>query len=488
MMRRWFLLVLVSVLSLGAVHAQNWALLNPTYKYNYSKDGSDTISNQIFVTHIDTLGVDSFRYELNRIGVVCDTCPASLGGPCDGCFVWADQPQFLRRSVIVGTEGWYFVDPDTIFIRTQGEWNEPWPFLPDSSILGVASPPVAATVLGVEDSVRTISLSDGSAISISKAFGILTFPAPGSNEFSLIGIHGPDIGRLIPEPLDYFDFQPGDIIGYRMGQVIGTQFPPEVDWQKYWRVIIETRTDVPGGILFTYDLDIEYFLGVGATTPLWLDQSFSGTWLLLDSVLRAYHPLLASYPGELVDWACAMYPTSINGPFSRRVLAEHRIDPTGHYRVQAQRTEADSWCSSTGRSVLHDPYEVLPGLYSFDDVDCVDLWYEQGTGVIVHDDFGFEWSCGLRSRLEGHVGIDPATRSMTSLFPDPASDQLVVGTMMVLPCIYRIFTVDGQLLSTGVVTEHPTQTIDVSSLTEGIYLLNLTTAQGISSQRFIIAR
>jgi hypothetical protein len=340
----------------------------------------------------------------------------------------------------------------------------------------------------VEDSVRTISLSDGSAISISKAFGILTFPAPGSNELSLIGIHGPDMGRLIPEPLDYFDFQPGDIIGYRMGQVIGTQFPPEVDWQKYWRVIIETRTDVQGGILFTYALDIEYFLGVGATTPLWLDQSFSGTWLLLDSVLLAYHPMLASYPGELVDWACAMYPTSINGPFSRRVLAEHGLDSTGHYRVQASRTETESWCSSNGRSVLHDPYEVLPGLYAFDDVDCVDLWYEQGTGVIVHDDFGFEWSCGLRSRLEGHVGVDPATKPKPNLFPIPASEQLVLRTTIDSQGTYRILTIDGQVLSTGIVADHPTQTIDVSSLTEGIYLLHMTTAQGSSSQRFIIAR
>ena len=39
----------------------------PDYKYNYSNDGTDTISNQVFVTHVDTLGVDSFRYELNRI-------------------------------------------------------------------------------------------------------------------------------------------------------------------------------------------------------------------------------------------------------------------------------------------------------------------------------------------------------------------------------------------------------------------------------------
>ena len=55
-------LCLLFMISNGLV-AQNWALINPAYKYNYSNDGTDTISNQVFVTHLDTLGVDSFRYE-----------------------------------------------------------------------------------------------------------------------------------------------------------------------------------------------------------------------------------------------------------------------------------------------------------------------------------------------------------------------------------------------------------------------------------------
>ncbi len=35
--------------------AQDWALLNPAYRYNYSLGGTDTITNQVFVTQIDTL-------------------------------------------------------------------------------------------------------------------------------------------------------------------------------------------------------------------------------------------------------------------------------------------------------------------------------------------------------------------------------------------------------------------------------------------------
>jgi len=64
--------------------AQDRALINPAYKYNYSLGGTDTITNQIFVTQVDTLGPDSFRYALNLIGIRCDTCSTSLG-ICAGC-------------------------------------------------------------------------------------------------------------------------------------------------------------------------------------------------------------------------------------------------------------------------------------------------------------------------------------------------------------------------------------------------------------------
>lgn len=106
-MHRW--LVVLLFFSTAMLSAQDWALLNPAYKYNYSNDGTDTISNQIFVTHIDTLGSDSLLYDLNLIGVVCDTCPASLGSSCDGCFVRVGLPQFMGYQCFRCGNDWYFL-------------------------------------------------------------------------------------------------------------------------------------------------------------------------------------------------------------------------------------------------------------------------------------------------------------------------------------------------------------------------------------------
>lgn len=52
----WRYLVAIIASCASIAQAQNWALLNPAYRYNYSNDGTDTISNQIRVMDVDTLG------------------------------------------------------------------------------------------------------------------------------------------------------------------------------------------------------------------------------------------------------------------------------------------------------------------------------------------------------------------------------------------------------------------------------------------------
>ena len=85
----------VALLLCSLAQAQNWALLNPAYKYNYSNDGTDTISNQIFVTHIDTLGVDSFEYSLNLVAERCESCA--------DVELILNHPQFMQRNVRVSS-------------------------------------------------------------------------------------------------------------------------------------------------------------------------------------------------------------------------------------------------------------------------------------------------------------------------------------------------------------------------------------------------
>ena len=294
------LLALLLAIASGA-SAQNWVLLNPAYKYNYSNDGSDTISNQIFVTHIDTLGVDSFRYELNRIAVVCDTCPASMGGPCDGCFAWLNQPQALQRSVIVSDSAWLFVDPDTFLVLVDAPLDSLWSFRPDGSILASLGQAVSTEVFGVSDSIRKISLSNGDSLLLSQAFGLLRIPGDQETSLELLGVQGPEVGVLLPKPLDFFDFQVGDVVNYSLTEVFATGWPPEVDWVQYRHMIITSRTELVNGRSYGYDLDIDYSNGPGLQIPSWMDPDQTGTWTITEPMLRVHHWMLFCYPGEVLS-------------------------------------------------------------------------------------------------------------------------------------------------------------------------------------------
>ena len=152
-------LALLPVLLCVAAFAQNWALLNPAYKYNYANDGTDTISNQIFVTHIDTLGVDSFRYELNRIGVVCDTCVFTSSN-CwgeDQTVIRLHRPQFLGGEAIEKDGIWWLTTTDTLRIEPAAHLGATWTS-PDGIIALVISEETEQ-VFGEEDSTKRIAFT-----------------------------------------------------------------------------------------------------------------------------------------------------------------------------------------------------------------------------------------------------------------------------------------------------------------------------------------
>ncbi|MEO5585529.1 MAG: hypothetical protein ABIQ75_08750, partial [Flavobacteriales bacterium] len=114
------LLLFCCVLPSGLLFAQNWALINPDYKYNYSNEGTDTISNQIFVTHVDTLGVDSFRYAMNRVGIACMDCTQGLTSTCyfgSNNAVRAEQRQFMGWSLARTGDQWSMEGADTLLIH-----------------------------------------------------------------------------------------------------------------------------------------------------------------------------------------------------------------------------------------------------------------------------------------------------------------------------------------------------------------------------------
>ncbi|MCB0771706.1 MAG: T9SS type A sorting domain-containing protein [Flavobacteriales bacterium] len=492
-MRTLIFLLLASASSITS--AQDWALINPAYRYNYSNDGTDTISNQIRVMQVDTLGPDSFRYELNRIGLPCDTCTEALGGFCDGCYVWIDQPQFLQRSLLRIGPNWQFMDPDTFLIRSTPSVGSTWNFTPDGSVTASVISVSEMSVFDSLDSVAVIATSNMDTIVISRSYGILRSAL--SQEHELLGIHGPDLGRLLPTPMSYFDYYPGDALQYSASGswYAGSGMFPWVYYSGVQKMEVVSREELQNGYAVQFVAGYRYLSGPPPYYGFWLGGSFTFT----DSILTArFHPV-TTYPNEITSGGCGYFPDPEGMEGGGRALALHTMDPDGKHvistfsRLDAGQVEHGMLAEW---SVPGHP-RLFPLEYS-----TVFGSFKEGVGMIRGvDDSYFEPWCNLV--LQGAVLQGDTTGGLTddsyffgplslresipeyttSIFPNPASDSFVLMGALGGEAL-TIHDMEGRFVWAMRISA-ANETIDVQDLKVGMYILRL---EGMRPQRLLIAR
>lgn len=175
---------------------------------------------------------DSILFPSRTLQLIGDECYDPFGGG------WAG------KKIIINDEWNYFFNDenDTVKIKTNAVLNETWNLFlkPDITITATVTNLDTITVLGVIDSVKTITLHvydntmkpqphelEGSTIEISKHFGLTKtlnfthFPTvkfrPAyyvTKNLDLIGITNPELGQQNIKWFDVFDFQEGDEFHY----------------------------------------------------------------------------------------------------------------------------------------------------------------------------------------------------------------------------------------------------------------------------------
>lgn len=238
-----------------SVSAQDWALINPAYKYNYSNDGSDTISNQIFVTDIDTMGPDSFLYELNKVVAYCWSDTEFVH------YIDLAAPQFLMERCEVTSDRWTFLDTVTYSVPHTAPLGFIWNFNVNEAIPATIISAGTTMVLGDPDSIKVMVSVSGDTVIWSKAHGVVLWHLSNSSSYTLVGIHGPDLGTLIPSLSDLYPYQAGDVVEYRTGYWSTSTAHQTVDQYQ-----ITGRFDYPDSIVFT-------------ATHLWTFQP-EWTWIM----------------------------------------------------------------------------------------------------------------------------------------------------------------------------------------------------------------
>ncbi len=298
-------------------NAQNWALINPAYKYNYSLGGTDTITNQIFATQVDTLGVDSFRYELNLIATKCDTC--SFAGS-----YWIDQPQFMQRNVTTGPSIWHFQDPGSFVLLPQATLGETWTFDTLENVTATVTIVDQVQLFGNDVQRKVIGLSNGDSIVISDDFGVLNW-----KEFQLIGTHGPDVGELIPSLDEMYPYQAGDAVEYVTRSSYFDGFSSWIGQSLQYKFTFATGIVGLGSITYSGSRINHWW-------SWWNNPNNSGghsttytnSWIAGAPELP-WANLAISYPGQFVPM---IDPSEVH----RFCIAEHGIDSLGRYRIKTR--------------------------------------------------------------------------------------------------------------------------------------------------------
>lgn len=475
--------VLASMLITASLSAQDWALINPAYRYNYSNDGTDTIRHQIRVMQVDTLGVDSFRFELNRVAVVCDDCPA-IGNSCAGCFVRVNQPQFLGFECVQSGSDWYFFGTDTFMIRGDATIGVSWMFDEHNGITATVDDEWEEDLFGSPDNLRRILLSSNDTIVLSRSSGIVLFTRENVS-YEIIGVEGAGLGRILPNLSSYFNFQQGDELVYRItcttlaSQPGGPQYPDLLAY--FWKVIITARQNNPSGV--NYSISSARTPNYCTFSPDW--PTPSSNWTFITNEILADHPILDAYPGKAVDGSICW--SDMDGYHYPRFIARHGLTQDGRDLLTYSKI------GNYGRG-FDAIQEVSPGLYPILSQVIGSIVYEDILGLIdVYFHFnGYHRGVNLVGAIIGGdtiipppfvdylVGINEEKTKSIGIHPNPAEDYFIIqgepGQMI------TIHDMKGRLILNSITTAAKTEIV-TRNLKAGMYLVSVGSK---SPERLII--
>jgi len=491
----FFFLLLCSVVS-----AQNWALLNPAYKYHYPNDGSDTISNQIFVTHIDTLGVDSFRYVLNRIGVVCSACSPGYSSGCwfgpETDLIHATSEQAWAGETVRAGTSWILIrQQDTLLLKPLEQLGANWAG-PDG-ISGTIFSLEEVEVFGDLDSLKWIGFSNGDTLALSKGNGVFRFNRSSGDAYALVGLEGlVPSGLHFPKVIDLFDYQVGDVLQYHDESSFQSSFCVHfVEGRTKYEVI--GRSD--DGAVTTYTLERTFTSDEESYYPQWWtpcgsyhDEGQEQITLIVDHERFTEENLFGSgvigplYPSVITEY-------SVFDPFNglpARIAV--RLDTLGRYVLEPYIVNNDGMggtvlCPSMEDSLMFFPDGNIRHRFSFTEhvgLTYSDFYYFEGGAtrtlegyMLGGEDWGTVWSNSVI------LGAQEGSVEGPRLFPNPANDFIILssslpGTRCSIADLQGRIVLHQRISSTA---EH----IDVRALQTGVYMLSL---DDYRPQRFVIAR
>jgi len=484
------LLALICLLtgSISVSFAQSWAPLSSDTRYHYLSP-QDSFVHTIWVDSSHVGDADTFF--LNRRFVACEFCVS----PNDYFLgLKMDYPHFLMKEwQVYGDSLWVLTDTNSFQIYPRASVGESWVFVQNAaaSIQATVTHIVPSTSWGVADSLKVISLSNGTEIRLSQQFGILTFPdfsQPGLT-FTLIGVENPSntFGLEMPAFRDYYAYEIGDEVErrYYFRSFRGLEESPRSEQIK-WR-IMDKKTS---GDSLIYSVE-------------WIQQTVSYHWYSLEPkhtyvtqetremvyVDSASHPLngysyeLRPYNGDsnIVDCSSSGGMAAYMGTFLK-LGADSVIR---HYLGRDMYVELNAkdggffrpWNDSLFKRACADDYwEIytpsIGGLLGRMNYFETSAEYDLVGAVIRGDTIGTPSPDSVLTSLD-QVDIEASFL----IYPNPASQVLYAKwdfPNRATPSTLTFLTAQGQVLfQQSLDSPQADITLDVRSYAPGLYLLKI---------------
>ncbi len=216
------IITVLLIFSFSFCFSQNWSPINASEKFNYQIDTTSYISNTLWVDSIKIINADSLFY-LNKVVLDCFDCPWIFDSLTD--YKIANQNQFLQERILKEEPDIYHFEGEKTFtLRTHSNLNENWIFDATNNIIATVVEVYEEEIISEIDSIKVIHLSSNDTIWLSKNHGIYKF-REGEYAYELKGIEGRNIGEIIPDFWDFYNFDIGDVFQYEhSGNVLFTQW------------------------------------------------------------------------------------------------------------------------------------------------------------------------------------------------------------------------------------------------------------------------
>lgn len=256
-MKQLYFSILLVLFSLKAF-TQDWSPISSNERLYYGSTSTDSITNTIRVFSKETYQGDSI-FRFNKVIKDCDTCNEIIA--------YAFVKQFFQDYAIKHDEMVYeFVGKQGFTINALSEVGDSWYFDADSNITAKITEKNIMSILGVQDSVKTIELSSGEIIKLSKSFGIVSFQEYWADgDYKLLGV-GHRAGIRHPDFWDIYDYNIGDEFHYNWHYISGGDYNDSYWGESQWKITSKTINDDG----FTYGVhiyeDVDYVLNYKSYT------------------------------------------------------------------------------------------------------------------------------------------------------------------------------------------------------------------------------